>query len=113
MITELKFCLNPFKYEFLFHFYYSKLHVISIFSPSPYLGDNRLPAYNTEQPGTHKLPRVHVNHIEVKETAPRAQGPDAHPDVLNSLSRQSENITWINLEQTDRGALDNQESSNT
>lgn len=65
-----------------------------------HLGDYRLSTCDAQQPGGNQLPSVHVDYIEVKETASRAQSPQAHADILNSLSRKSKNFTWIHLEHT-------------
>lgn len=62
-----------------------------------YLGDERLPAGQAEQPGGHQLVGLHIHQVEVDEFAPSPPWPHTDVQVLNAIGREEEGTARIYL----------------
>lgn len=62
-----------------------------------YLGDERLPAGQAEQPGGHQLVGLHIHQVEVDEFAPSPPWPHTDVQVLNAIGREEEGTARIHL----------------
>lgn len=72
-------------------------HHVSQSQELPYLGDERLPAGQAEQPGGHQLVGLHIHQVEVDELAASPPWPHADVQVLDAIGGEEEGTVWIHL----------------